>query len=98
MNYLQVPVQAIPSQSIAILLNNQKCVITLREMLNNQYFSLISNGKVICNNLLLQNNSTVIDASYTGFVGDFAVEDLQGSDRPSYEGWGSRWVLMYYYE
>lgn len=98
MNYLQVPLQAIPSQSVAILLNGQKCVISIREMLNNQYLSLISNGTTICQNVLLQYGVQSVSAGYTGFSGDLVVVDLQGTDKPSYEGWDSRWVLIYHYD
>lgn len=98
MNSLQIPLQAIPSQNISIVLNGQKCVISLREMGDRQYFTLSSNGVNICQNVLLQNNSPIIKASYLGFVGDFAVEDLMGNDAPVYSGWNSRWFLFYNYD
>lgn len=97
MNYIQIPLQAIPSQSVAIVLNGQKCVVSLREMLNSQYMSVISNGTTICQNVLVQNDTQLVSASYKGFNGDIIAVDLQGNDKPSYDGWNNRWVLIYYY-
>jgi hypothetical protein len=95
MTTLQIPVEPVASQSVAIVLNNQKCIISLKEMTGRQYLSLSSNGKIICQNVLLQNNSVAIGAAYTGFVGEIVAEDLQGNDAPIYTGWGDRWVLLY---
>ena len=98
MNYLEIPLQAVPSQTVGVSLNKQKCSITLRELNNRQYLSLSINGVSICNNVLLQSSSRIVSASYAGLIGDFLVIDLNGNDAPIYTGWNTRWVLMYYYE
>jgi len=97
MNYLQIPLQAIPSQTVGVSLNSQQCSITLRELNGRQYLSLSINGAPICNNVLLQSSTSIIKAAYTGFVGDLIVIDSVGSDAPIYTGWGSRWSLIYNY-
>lgn len=97
MNYLQIPVQAIASQIIAVSINSQNCSITLRELNGRQYFSLSLNGASICDNVLMQSHSSIINAAYMGFIGEFLVLDLSGADAPNYTGWGSRWILVYYY-
>ena len=97
MNFIQVPLQQIPAQTVALSLNGQNCAITLREFNGRQYFSLTLNGVTICSNVLLQTNSSIINAAYTGFIGDFVVIDMNGTDAPIYTGWNTRWVLSYYY-
>ena len=64
MTSLQIPLDSVPSQSISIVLNNQRCIIKLREYLGRQYISLSSNGTIICQNILIQNNFPIIEASY----------------------------------
>lgn len=95
MTSLQIPLDTVPSQSISVVLNNQRCIIKIREMLGRQYLSLSSNGTIICQNVLMQNNFPIIKTSYLGFVGDFIVVDLSGDEPPIYTGWGDRWVLLY---
>lgn len=97
MNFIQVPLQQIPAQTVGVSLNGQNCAITLRDINDRQYLSLTLNGVAICDNILLQTNSSIINASYTGFIGDFVVIDLNGTDAPLYTGWESRWLLNYYY-
>jgi hypothetical protein len=91
-----VPLKAIPSQSISIVLNGQPCVIDVRLLGARQYFSLSVNGVVICRNVLMVNLSRIVRAEYTGFIGDFAVVDTQGDEAPDYSGWGTRWLLLYF--
>lgn len=95
MAILTIPLQPVPAQSAAVVLAGQQCVIALREMGGRQYFDLSSNGVPICTGVLLVNRSPIVRAAYTGFVGDFAVVDLQGDEAPQYSGWGTRWVLAF---
>lgn len=91
----QVNLQQVPSQSISVVLNNQSCIIVTREIDGKQYFSLSSNGNVICQNILMQPSTRLVSNAYSGFVGDFYVSDLIGDSAPIYSGWGDRWVLLY---
>lgn len=90
-----IPVKAVPSQSLNVLLSGQPCAISLREIGGRQYFSLSLNGVVICRNVLMVNRSAIVRAAYTGFVGDLAAVDTQGDQAPEYTGWGTRWVLAF---
>lgn len=90
-----VPVKAVPSQSINVILAGQPCAIKLRLLGGRQYFSLSVNGAVICQNVLMVNRSAIVRAAYMGFVGDLAAIDTQGDEPPEYTGWGSRWVLAF---
>ena len=95
MAIFEVPLQAIPSQTVVIVLDGQPYVVGLRELGGRQYFSLSVNGSVICENVLISNNSRIVNAPYTGFRGDFASIDLVGDEPPNYTGWGDRWRLAF---
>ena len=90
-----VPLRAIPSQSVNVILAGQPCIIDLRDTGGRQYLSLSLNGTVICRNVLVVNRSAIVRAAYTGFVGDLAAVDTQGDEAPEYTGWGTRWFLAF---
>lgn len=92
---LQIDVQAIPSQSVACIVNNQNCIINLRQLGNRQFFSLSVDSNVICENILAQVGIPLVSAAYLGFIGDFYIIDLNGDTYPDYTQWGTRWLLLY---
>lgn len=95
MAIVKIPLKAVPSQSVAINLSGQPCVIELRELGGRQYLSLSTNGNVICRNVLVVNRSAIVRAAYNGFIGDLAAIDTQGDEAPQYSGWNTRWVLLF---
>lgn len=95
MAVITIPLRAMPSQSVNVILAGQPCVITLRELGGRQYLSLSRNGEVVCQNVLVVNRSAIVRAGYSGFVGDLAAIDTQGDEAPHYSGWGSRWLLAF---
>lgn len=95
MAIVQIPLQAVPSQQIQVQLDGQPCVITLRQLGGRQYLSLSLQGTTICDNVLVQDRSAIVRAAYTGFVGDIAAVDTQGTDAPQYSGWNNRWLLLF---
>lgn len=95
MAIVTVPLKAVPSQGVNVILAGQPCTILLRQIGGRQYLSLSLNGTVICRNVLLVNMSGVVRASYTGFIGELAAIDTQGDEAPQYSGWGTRWLLAF---
>lgn len=90
-----VPLKAVPSQSVNVILAGQPCTIALAEIGGRQYMSLSNNGVVICRNVLVVNRSAIVRAAYTGFIGELAAIDTQGDEAPQYSGWGTRWLLAF---
>lgn len=95
MTVYTIPIKQEPSQRLNVPLAGQPCTIVLRQIKGRQYFSLALNGEVICRNVLMVDRSRIVRAAYTGFIGDFAAIDTQGTDAPDYTGWGTRWLLAY---
>lgn len=103
MELIQVSLQPIPAQNVAVALPSasdssvmQNCIVSTRELRGHQYMSLSVGGVVVVNNVRMVLNSALVRAAYAGLAGDFAVIDLTGDNAPvKYAGWGSRWVLLF---
>jgi hypothetical protein len=94
---IQVPLSAIPSQSLSIRLGGQPCQISLRTNGSSLYFTLLVNNVSIIKYRLCQNRQRLlIDSKYKGFIGDFMFVDQSPADEPpQYSGLNSRWILYY---
>jgi len=96
---MQVPLQPVPNQTLAITLARQAAQIALRQNGANIYFDLLLNNEYIVRTRICRDRQRLLlDAAYKGFVGDFVFIDTQGEDNPSYRGLGgvgSRFQLIY---
>ena len=95
---IEIPLQPVANQEIAIVIKNQQLVIKIRTLdgaSDRQYFSLSLAGTVICENVLIVDGAPIVQAPYLGLIGDFASVDVSGDDPPLYFGWGSRWILVW---
>lgn len=104
-----VPLSAVPSQTLQIVLGGQNCSIsvyiktgadladqTLQTPKQQTYMDLGYNGITVTTTALcLDQEQVLLDRQYLGFVGDFMFVDTQGNDDPVYTGFGTRWVLLY---
>lgn len=93
---LIVPVQAVPNQTISILLGGQSCQITLTTRFFGLFFDLAVSNENVRNGVICQNLNRIIRYPSLGFTGDFWWTDTQGSDDPVYTGLGSRFLLEYW--
>jgi len=93
---LQVPLSAVPSQTLAVTLAGQLSEIGVRLLGQKLYFDLRkSNAPVVTTRLIQNKQRLLLDAGYRGFVGDFVFIDLQGDAPSQFAGLGTRWVLWY---
>jgi hypothetical protein len=92
---LIVPVQAVPNQTLSVLLANQLCQITLRTRWFGLFMDVSVNDAPIVQGVICQNWNRIVRDAYLGFVGDFAFWDTQGKSDPTYTGLGSRHLLYY---
>lgn len=91
----EIPLRAVPSQTVQVSLAGQPVTLYLRQLGGRQYISVSWAGEVLCDTVLMVNRSAIIRAPYTGFIGDIAVNDTQGDEAPEYTGWSSRWQLLF---
>lgn len=99
MAVVEVPLRAVPSQALGIVLGGQNVSLRFytRDYLGTPrlFCDLAVDGTMvwlghICNNL--QNLKLY---SYLPFSGALRFVDLQGEAEPQWDGLGTRWVLLY---
>lgn len=93
---LQVPLNAVPSQTFGIVLAGQNCQMAVYQKTTGLYLDLIVNGTPILNTMrCVEGARLLLDRQYLGVIGDFGFIDTQGNSDPDYTGLGSRWQLLY---
>lgn len=91
----QIPLQPVPSQTLQVNLAGQNCEIAVYLLRDNLYVDLSVNGSLISSAVIAQNNNPLVPTVYLGFLGNIQFLDLQGTSDPTYDGLGSRYVLLY---
>lgn len=92
---LEVPISAIPYQEFYIILNNQNCFITLRQLGDYLYASLRVDSNVIFSNVICNINAPLNVYPSPYFTGILQFYDEKGTDKPHYSELGTRWKLKY---
>lgn len=98
---LIVPLVPVPSQTLAIVLAQQNCELSLYLRGTHLYIDLSFNGNPVITTRICRNVQRLLrDAGYHGFIGDFMFLDLHVADLingldPEYTGLGSRFQLIY---
>ncbi len=90
-----VPIQAVASQTVSVILGNQACQFNIYSKLGIVYMDVYVNNNPIILGVQCQVGNRIVRSSYLGFLGDLVYIDTQGSSDPSYSGLGSRWLLEY---
>jgi hypothetical protein len=90
-----VPLQAVPNQTLQIVLDNQSCVLNLYQSPAALFMDVLVNDAPVVLGTICQNLNRIVRSLYLGFSGDFVFEDLQGTDDPDYSGLGTRFQLIY---
>lgn len=91
-----VPISAIPAQRFQVVLNNQNCTITIKKRGEYCYFSLVSNGYEVANNVICLAGNSLIPYTSQHFTGTLFFIDKNGYyDTPKYNMLGTRYKLVY---
>jgi hypothetical protein len=98
-----IPLTAVPSQSLTVLLNGQTCSINVYQKSTGLYFDLsvqgltnpLSGNIQLISAMLCLNGVGLVRQAYLGFIGQLAFIDTQGDSDPDYTGLGSRYILTY---
>ena len=90
-----IPISAIPSQSFTIKLGTQNCAIKIYQLETGLYFDLTLEGNVIVATMICLNLVGLVRESYLDFTGQLGFVDTQGTSDPTYDGLGTRYLLVY---
>lgn len=91
----EIPLQAVPSQRLSVVLAAQNCQIAVYQKSTGMYLDLAINDMSIVSTRLCRDRVRLVRQEYLGFVGDLVLMDTQGREDPRYEGLGVRWRLRY---
>lgn len=92
---LIVPLAAVPAQTLSIELGGQQCRLAVRQKATGMYVDLYVNDALIIGGRIARNLARIVRSSYLGFAGDLAFFDTAGKTDPTYDGLGTRYVLLY---
>ncbi len=94
-----IPTQAVPSQTMAVNLNNQLCRVNVYQRRSGLYLDLYNAATtpptLIIGGVLCEDRNRIVRSAYLGFDGDLTFYDTQGADDPDYTGLGDRFLLAY---
>lgn len=96
-----IPIQAVPSQTLTVLLSNQSCQLNIYQTNYGLFMDVYVNNGLIIGGVICENLNRIVRDAYLGFIGDFTFYDTQppadfpGGEDPYYTGLGSRFELVY---
>ena len=90
-----IPLQPVPSQTLAVTLGAQACQINVYQTLYGLFLDLYVAGVLVIGGVLCENDNRIVRSAYLGFAGDLAFNDTQGSADPAFAGLGARYQLLY---
>lgn len=95
MVWMEIPLSAVPFQTVSAVVNGQSYRITVRQNGSFVYTSVMVDGEKVVDNALAVARGRVIPFAQTVAQTMLYWFDTQGDDRPQYEGLGDRWKLVY---
>lgn len=92
---LTLPIIATPAQTMSVLLGGQPCFISLYLRGTAVYMDLSINGVTLMSGAICLDRVRINRRNYIGFVGSLVFVDTQGASDPQYDGFGTRYKLVY---
>lgn len=91
-----IPLAAIPSQTLNIVLDGQDCALAVYWRQERLYLDLTCNGQAIVVGAICENKVNVLQSEQLYFKGSLHFFDSEGDRPPHYEGLGDRrWALVF---
>lgn len=93
---VQIPLQAVPNQTVSVTLNNQVCRLNVFWTAYGLFIDVYVSGVLIIGGVACQNENLIVRDAYLGFSGDFIWFDNSGAATdPVYTGLGTTYSLLY---
>jgi hypothetical protein len=90
-----IPLQAVPNQTLTVLLGGQNCRVNVYTKAFGLYLDLAVGDTPIRLGVICQHANRLVRYAYLGFIGDLFFFDTQAKTDPVYSGLGSRYQLTY---
>ena len=91
----QITLQAVPAQTLSIVLSGQNCQLSLYQKPQGLFVDLNADGADISIAVLAHDVVPLVPSAYLGFIGNLLFTDTRGSSDPTYDGLGVRYQLVY---
>ena len=91
-----IPLSAVPSQRLQVVLEDQDVELSILQRGNNVYANITVNGVVLRQGALCIDRVPILQPGTTNLSGNFVFVDLWGTSDPQWQEYGSRFVLFYY--
>ena len=91
----EIPIQAIPSQVVRVVLNGQNVTLTIYHKDQGVFVDVNADSVNVGYGTLAHNAVPMVSRDYAGFQGNLMFLDTQGNSDPDYTGFGVRYRLVY---
>lgn len=95
MAMMEIPLSAVPFQTVSAVVNGQNYQLTVRQNGAFVYTSLLVDGEAVTNNVQAVAQGRLIPFAQTIAQTMLYWLDTQGYDRPQYQGLGERWKIIF---
>lgn len=95
MSLFVIPLVAVPSQTLAVTLGNQRVRLAVYEKAFGLFVDVYVNDALTIGGVAARNLTYIVRSAYLGFAGDLFFHDTQGTEDPTYTGLGGRFLLFY---
>lgn len=91
----KIPLQAIPSQKVRVVLDEQNVVLSFYYRFGNIYADIICNDSIVQKGAVCRNRVNIVQIANITFDGGLYFLDLLGDSDPQYKLLGQRYILIY---
>lgn len=91
----KIPLRAIPSQKVRVVLDGQNLVLSFYYRFGNLYADIICNDSLVQQGAVCRNRMNIVQVANIVFDGGLYFLDLLGVSDPQYKQLGSRFILLY---
>lgn len=91
----EVPIIAVPAQKVAVILDNQDCVLRLYQRGAYLFCDLEADGVQAWQGFICQNRVNLKQYDYLPFRGGLYFVDHEAQEPPHFSGLGDRFALLF---
>ena len=91
----KIPLQPTPSQQVTTLVGGQYVQIDVMQKSTGLFANIYRDNAIVIAGVICQDRNPLVRSAYLGFVGDLMFVDTDGFSDPTYDGLGSRYMLVY---
>lgn len=95
---LEVPLSALPSQELSLVLGNQDVTVRVLTRGDYLYLDVLKESEPVILGQLIVTGQNLLPAGLSDFTGNFQMVDVNGDSAPVYTGLGVQFRLLYNYE